>query len=395
MPDKRLLSSIIINRNLSEALSLGIEESLFEKDLSRKVFVFIVEYVRKYNKVPTKKTVYGNFEDFKILQTEETVEEAAGNFLIKAKSKKFKQTMKRIAKLHDANHKDQAYEELVEAAVRISSMGSPMGNMAKYSDLDKRITEYLNDVKNKSANLIHYGFRTLDNLTGGMSGGDLIIILGPYEGGKSTFMRKILLNALQEGNNVLTFSQEESHKSFIDKTYCIDAGISYIKFKNKKLKSKQLKKLNEVYKRSKKDYGEMVVISGERKLTVGSIISRLERHKPDLLAIDGVYRATGMEWTDVSAFISELKNIAIWRNIPIIGIGQTNRRGIEQGKTGKENVSYMSYATESDILLATAPDDELRMEKLLPIEWIKHRDSGNRTNFIIKFDVEKGQIYEP
>ena len=65
--------------------------------------------------------------------------------------------------------------------------------------------------------IIHSGFPTLDGVLNGFEGGELVVVSGPTNHGKTTLLMSILVNMSANGQKSSFFTLENSPRSFVEK----------------------------------------------------------------------------------------------------------------------------------------------------------------------------------
>ena len=77
-------------------------------------------------------------------------------------------------------------------------------------------------------NLIKFGYGQVDNITGGMTRGEITVIAGRPSMGKSTVMINIVRKLIENGMKVMVFNREMTNIEMMKKIFIIESGdISY------------------------------------------------------------------------------------------------------------------------------------------------------------------------
>lgn len=240
------------------------------------------------------------------------------------------------------------------------------------------------DIYEKQEKLVGISFLCpeLDNLTGGITPGQVCTILGAPGSMKTTYSSNIAYNALKQGKNVLYLSLEEPSMQLFSKwlSRCSLDTRTPIPQKDvvqKTLDTKQREILfNQVYPQLNSYAGKLFILD-EQQITDYSIatleskfkeIDKLARertdHGIDLLVVDHIqllkFAVTGVDTiTAINMYVSFFRRQSLnWlhekRPISVILLSQANRAGYEYAQ--KHDGLYMSQhvAEASEVERASA-----------------------------------------
>jgi len=189
-----------------------------------------------------------------------------------------------------------------------------------------------------------FGLVDIDNVTGGMENGDLVIIAGLEKRGKSTLMLQTLFHNTLKGTPCLLLSTEMTRKQVMFRYAFIAEKLSWIHFKQHKLSSLEWERLRKQIVR----LGSLPFYIRDGVLTIADILAESERfvneRKVKLIAVDYIQRVVPINKKsnenrerEIASISSGLKNIAIDLKIPVIALSQLNEdlraresRSIEQ-----------------------------------------------------------------
>lgn len=176
---------------------------------------------------------------------------------------------------------------------------------------------------------INLGFSKLDNLLGGLEGGDVIVIGARPAVGKSAFVTQITSNIAKQGKMVGFYNLEMQNKQVYERFVVAESGISLTRLRRA---TKFLGDEKEKFENANKilENSENIVIRTDTK-TVSEIRSEVLHMGYDLLIIDYLqllksektYR--GNRTAEVGEISKAIKRLAMELNIPIIALSQLNR----------------------------------------------------------------------
>ena len=175
----------------------------------------------------------------------------------------------------------------------------------------------------------YIGLSKLDDLLGGLEGGDMIVIGARPAVGKSAFVTQITSNLSEQGKRIGFYNLEMQEKQVYERFVASQSGIGMTRLRRAKKflgdEKERFDKANEVLE--KKD--NIVITTGSKSV---SEIRAESRHMGydiiiidylQLLKSDKEYR--GNRYAEVGAISKSIKALAMELNIPIIALSQLNR----------------------------------------------------------------------
>ena len=185
---------------------------------------------------------------------------------------------------------------------------------------------------------VQMGLPKLDNILGGLEGGDLIIIGARPAVGKSAFATQITSHFAEIGKKVGYFNLEMQEKQVYERFVAARSGIDItrirraIAFQNDE--QKRFDEANE-YLMTKDN---IVITTGSKR--VSDIRAESKKQAYDVIIIDYLQlvqpdKSYGANrYAEVGAISHSVKALAMEMNIPVIGLCQLNR--VSEGKEDKE-----------------------------------------------------------
>ena len=184
----------------------------------------------------------------------------------------------------------------------------------------------------------YIGLAKLDDLLGGLEGGDMIVIGARPAVGKSAFVTQITSNLSEQGKRIGFYNLEMQEKQVYERFVVSQSGIGLTRLRRAKKflgdEKERFDKANEVLE--KKD--NIVITTGSKSV---SEIRAESRHMGydiiiidylQLLKSDKEYR--GNRYAEVGAISKSIKALAMELNIPIIALSQLNR--VSEARDNKE-----------------------------------------------------------
>lgn len=196
-----------------------------------------------------------------------------------------------------------------------------------------------NYFKEREVKPLYLGFDKLDELLGGLEGGDMIVIGARPAVGKSALVTQITSNLSRQGKRIGFYNLEMQNKQVYERFVVSESGIGLtrlrraIKFLGDE--EERFNKANETLEKAE----NIVITSGGAK-SVSDIRSESRHMDYDIIIIDYMqllkaettYR--GNRAAEVGEISRSIKNLAMELNIPIIALSQLNR--VSEMKDTKE-----------------------------------------------------------
>lgn len=249
-----------------------------------------------------------------------------------------------------------------------------------------------NYFKEREVKPLYLGFSKLDELLGGLEGGDMIVIGARPAVGKSALVTQITSNLAKQGKRIGFYNLEMQNKQVYERFVVSESGIGLtrlrraIKFLGDE--EERFNKANETLEKAE----NIVITSGGAK-SVSDIRSESRHMDYDIIIIDymqllkaeATYR--GNRAAEVGEISRAIKNLAMELNIPIIALSQLNRVS-EMKETKEPTMAELREAgnIEQDasvIMLMWNIDANDRTKKGCKVE--KNRQ-GNTGKVVMRFN---------
>lgn len=196
-----------------------------------------------------------------------------------------------------------------------------------------------NYFKEREVKPLYLGFSKLDEILGGLEGGDMIVIGARPSVGKSALVTQITSNLAKQGKRIGFYNLEMKNKQVYERFVVSESGIGLTRLRRavKFLgdEEERFNKANETLEKA-----ENIVITSEGNKSVSEIRAESRHMDYDIITIDYMqllkaettYR--GNRVAEVGEISRAIKNLAMELNIPIIALSQLNR--VSEMKETKE-----------------------------------------------------------
>jgi len=386
--ERVILSSLIFQPEFIDDLVSEIKEDDFYIPFHRDLFNAIVK-LNNTKKIVSEELIKDLLEKDEKFQEEEFfnifLEQPVTKLDFYVKELKNKSTKRRLLavakEIEDAIFEQDldAIELLnfVESEVYAIGQDSTTGGFKNSREIVETTKEYIDKMlnrENKTLIGVDTGFYTLNKMTTGFNGGDLIIVAARPSMGKTAFSLNVVYKALQQGNGVAFFSLEMPVEQLMLRLLSIDSYIELQKLRTGDLKDIELARL---YDSLQKFSNYKLFIDDDGGLNINQLKTKLRKLKAknpevNLAVVDyiQIMNSTGSKdrQIEIGEISRGLKLLARELNIPIIALSQLNR-SLESRNDKRPIMSDIresgSIEQDADIILFVYRDDvyKLKAEK--------------------------------
>ena len=305
-----------------------------------KEFNFISEHYKKYGNVPDVETFISEFNDFELLEVNESNES-----LIDILESEYKESI--IAPIFNEginlikDHKiDDAFQYVISEYSRVRPEINETKDKGVIADIETRLNDYEYVNQNQSANFIPTGFAEIDNdIVGLQRGEEFVVIYARTNQGKSWVLEAICTHAVEQGYRVGYFSPEMSVKDIGYRFDTLHGNLSNSAMKYGKVTDDFNIDVYKQYGETLKDLtGELYVSTPKdfsRKVTVTKLREWVESRNLDMLAIDGItylqderFKKGDSKTISLTNISEDLMELSSEMGIPIVVVVQANRGGV-------------------------------------------------------------------
>lgn len=328
------------------------------------VIGWIMGYVGKYGTAPSVERVQKKFPYFVPIQEDRPLPLLdVYDTTLQRKRKEY--AIARLTKVVDSveNNEDIPFDEL-DTIIR--NLGMSDAGLDAYSSFDR--SRYF-----RTAGL-KFGLPIIDKATGGISRGDVAIILGRLGTGKSTVEQWMSYNWWLENKRILYISNEMLPADVFSR---IDGMVG--KFNPRRIRTDTRESLEPTLRVvsgiAATSKGEIIIPS--RVISTVAQVATLAKYlSVDVIVIDGIYlmkppTARASRWESVAEVSNALKQMALDLHIPVVGSTQIKRVG-NKDEYDPEDIAYSdAIGQDADFLLALRPSDATPQR--IEVQLIKNR----------------------
>lgn len=326
-----LASAILQDKDPVNFINLKIQEETVGEGY-QPLFSYLKRFVSEYGKIPEVATVKETF-DFKFIKVKETTTYYKDVMVDNYKKKAIYTLCKTANDMSKAGEHNKAMELISNKVAELNILNN-QGDIIEFS---QNGLELFTDYQTKQLlggddDYIKLGWPTFDKQNGGLTGGDVLSIVGRPGTGKTYLSLFIALYAWKtQGKIPLFVSMEVKPEALIHRiiamytsTYVSDIKKGTISTKKKNEIMTSLEGLG--------DLPKLWVIDGNLSSTVSDIENWVTELKPDLVVVDGAYLIE-QEGKYSKSFHEKIKDscegmkkrVASLKNIPVVLSYQFNR----------------------------------------------------------------------
>jgi archaellum biogenesis ATPase FlaH len=416
-----ILSNLFFREEYARKALPFLKAEYFSKRIEQVLFGEIVQFVEKYNNLPTKETILIEVEKRKDINEEElseikdyvagvSNENSDEQWLIDTTEKFCKDRAVHNAVLSgikildgkDKQHTPEAIPHILSEALAVS--------------FDKSVGhDYLDDAENRfewyhtKEKRYQFDLDYMNRITkGGVPSKTLNIALAGTGVGKSLFMCHAASAYLQQGCNVLYVTLEMAEERIAERidANLLDVSMEDLHVMPKDLYNNKIKKINAKTngKLIIKEYPTASAHSGHFRSLLNEL-SLKKSFKPDIIFIDylNICASSRFKGGNISSYFyikaiaEELRGLAVEFDVPIFSATQTTRTGFTSTDIGLEDTSEsFGLPATADFMFALISNEELEALGQMKVKQLKNRYNDPSVNraFIIGVDRSKMRLYD-
>lgn len=403
--EKGFISKLVESKDMKLLKDQQIKPFFLTGD-NKRVFLFIQDTFKETGEIPTPRVINQKFPSYElethevegsdVVGTDETLLYWCKELRVKAKHNRMAEIAEEVAELLDKGESEDAYSLLKKGVWQIEDEIVESSSVDITKNTEDRKSAYLERKKSKGMMGIPMGIPHLDYILKGLIKETLTTLIATSGVGKTWFLILVGAYAQLQGYKVCVFITEMSTDLMQDRFEAMLFGMMYGEMNYNSFKSGclPLETENAYFEFLEEDLPKLEPLIIETATGISSVVSVIEREKPDLVLIDGVYlmedeQGAKDDWLRVTHITRDLKKTAKNWHIPIMVNTQADKNTSK--KTGPELGSIMytqAIGQDSDNVLALFRDEIMLNDKEMGIKVLKQRE-GVLGKVIINWDFDK------
>ena len=174
----------------------------------------------------------------------------------------------------------------------LSETYSEIGKLIHYKpnagfDISKSLSDTMSSIQDTDKNLITTGFKKIDELSGGMTRGEITIIAGRPGHCKTTLMLNVMRKSIHKGLKVIMFNREMTNVEMLKKLIALESGeISYMMLRKGIFDLEVVAKIEKAKKLIETLYSSDKFLMFDNIRDFNGAAAEVERFKPDIVFDD-------------------------------------------------------------------------------------------------------------
>lgn len=339
----------------------------------------MAEHSRRYNAPPSQQLFRERWPAWLGEPASDPLEALADSFLGHVKRRLFSAKIVELAAYELDPRRWGDLDQLMLDAARDLSAIVPSGEVAKFSDMDKRVQVYEDEKRDpKLQRSLKMGIKPFDEATNGMRPGNLVTIAGFSGLGKSLLSQWFVMNALEQDARGLILSLEMTKEEVLERLDTMVMKFSYKLLGARDLPEADVDLWRKVARQFSSAERDIFVKDKMWGCTVDHVYAEINRYKPDIAVVDYVQlmktqNRNTAQWQSLVEITNALKQIALATDCVIVMVSQDGRDAAESGSTEKNMGGSISVFQAADIYLGLHQSDDMYAQDRMEIRLLKAR----------------------
>lgn len=354
-------------------------------------FNFLKDFVEKYNQLPDKLTFIDKYPDFKIFVVHEPREALIPRLKEEVFAKKLIPLYNKCSDMIADGDSITAANLLADKITQIKQSLADTTSSVDITDYNYKMSEYKK--LKEGLVLMKTGFQEFDDLFGGWSNEDLVVIFARLGVGKSWIAIRYAYELVKQGKRVGFYAGEMAAEKLSLRLDSFNTGTSNFSLLMGQLSEEDY---SDIAKRLSSLPGKMLVLTPQQlgnSASVDDIKNFIEAEKLDAIFIDQIslMRRDGKKSTHdaISQIANELRVLQSIEQIPMFIVSQQNRSSLQDKEVGAEHIAQSDdIGQNATIAIALEYDKQTR---LLTQNIVKSRNSSV-AKFQYLWDIDKGRM---
>lgn len=214
--------------------------------------------------------------------------------------------------------------------------------------LDDLLDETMKSIQDSGHNILKTGFHDIDELSGGMTRGEITILGGRPGHGKTTTMINLVKNCVDKGLRVMVLNREMTNVEMLKKLFILESGtLSYLDIRNGLIRGLDgAAELSRVQKIVKEKYSEENFAMFDNLNNFSESAAEVKKFKPDIIFDDYIQLIVPDTKIDqrrlqLEKILNDYKWLVKSQNCAAVLVSQLNR-GLESRGDARPRLSDLA-----------------------------------------------------
>lgn len=323
-------------------------------------FEYIMNHYREYGNVPDKLTFISHFQDFEVVEVQESESYLIDTIREEYLYYKSVPVVQKVAELLKTD--SNAAAEYMLNAMKELQPNYRIGGTDIIQNAEERYNAFIDRRDNQENWFFTTGFPELDDIIHGINRAEeLMILFARINQGKSYVLQKICTHVWEIGFNIGYISPEMGELSVGYRFDTIHENFSNqgMMWGKKDFDDKKYKSYIEELKKRKNKFVVATPADFDNQITITKLKQFIKQHKLDLIAIDGITylsdergRRNDNKTTSLTNISEDLKSMGMELKVPVLAVVQANRGGVVDKES--DDLPELESIRDSDGIAANA-----------------------------------------
>lgn len=398
--EHKLIARAVHHGELDVIRDAGVTPKYFTDKAARAVFTDLVAFEDEFGAPPTADVLRSDHPTYALL---DEANEPSGYLLKKLRENHrlalLTQGMESAAKAILSKDSNTASRALNDTLELVRQEDLTLTDVDYFAEAGARMERYEQRMRDgNTLRGVPTGLASLDAATGGLRPGQLITLIAPIKTGKTFLSGNLAKNILAEGYSVLFITIEMGAEEISERLDSYHSGVSSKGLRTAQLSEHEFKKLGRTMKSMKKKAGVASLVICEDLAditTVSQIKGKIDKYKPDVVIIDGLYQLTDertgqrRDWQAMTNIVQDTKRMAQQYKLPVVATSQARRENVG-GLTVTAAAYSGAFEQYSDVLLGA---EKTNIPGLIKLSILASRVCPP-DEYLLTVDYDKGTLLE-
>src|ERR1035437_2049423 len=382
--ERAMLFRALQTGGISTLLARGVEVHHFAATPDgaelAEVFDWAVKHTRRHNVSPSPALVKERWPNWHGESSSDPLEALVDAFVGNVKRRYFASKVRELAIAGDDPAQWGRLDEvLIDASRDFASLISS-SRASRLSEMELRISEYEAEKASGQPPGFDLGIPAFDEMIGGVRPGNVVVLSGFLNTGKSLLAAWMTLNIVEQAHSALFLTLEMSRRDVLERIDTMITHFSHKLLRTQQLPDEEITKWRRLAKQFRALEHDLVVLDGLGGLTIDRLYAEISRHKPHFTVVDYVQlmrrsRASMQSWEGLVEITNECKSIALATESVIMLVSQDNLEAATGGSRLAMMGGSISIGQAADIYIGMHQDEEMRAQNRMTVKLLKSRNS--------------------
>lgn len=241
------------------------------------------------------------------------------------------------------------------------------------------------------------GIITIDEVSGGLRGGDYWVVAGRLGEGKTWCLVSMACHAAVAGNTVQFVTLEQPRSQISVRCLPVLAHLTGYDVPITGIQRSDIIEIKRAHEHVEESVEGRLFINDVPKgsVSIASIRAQIERNEPDVVFVDylTLLSPRGADWQAVAEVSGHLKDLAMDYNLPVVVAAQINRSGVTEGLPDAHHLAgsdAIGQDADGVVTMLHRPKESRTMRMRLA----KYRHGGDGQEWWMHFDPTCGVFEE-